>query len=167
MFKKTLACSLFTVLLIAGSLIPGTCHARQSAIRHDAKLAVRVAALGLSGILQDIETVEERERLIRLFVHSARFFPDDSGYFYVCNMAGICIAHGFQPALEGRDLIDNRDSTGIYITRLMLEQVAKGGGFFEYLWERPGSSGEHPKLGYVMPIPGTDYFIGTGIYLPK
>jgi signal transduction histidine kinase len=27
-------------------------------------------------------------------------------------------------------------------------------------------AGEHRKLGYVEPIPGTNYWIGSGVYLP-
>jgi hypothetical protein len=42
-----------------------------------------------------------------------------------------------------------------------------GGGFVEFYWVKPGETGEHPKLGYVEPIPNTNYFIGSGVYLAE
>ncbi|MFA4839764.1 MAG: cache domain-containing protein [Candidatus Neomarinimicrobiota bacterium] len=38
-------------------------------------------------------------------------------------------------------------------------------GFVEFYWIKPGATGEKKKLGYVEPIPGTEYFIGTSVYL--
>lgn len=167
MFRKPLAWIILFVILSAPAFLPSSTQAKKYAVRQDAQLVVRAAAMGLSGILKQSKNRPEQEKLIRQFVHAARFFPDDSGYFYVCDMDGICIAHGEQPELEGLDLLDNQDSSGLYITRVMLEKVEEGGGFFEYLWQKPGTAGEQPKLGYVMPIPGTIYFIGTGIYIPN
>lgn len=167
MFRKPLIWFTLVAVIAVAALLPGSPQAKKYAVRQDAQLVVRAAALGLSGILKEAKDPTEQEKLIRQFVHAARFFPDDSGYFYVCDMDGICIAHGDQPELEGLNLLDNQDSSGLYITRLMLEKVEEGGGFFEYLWQKPGTAGEQPKLGYVMPIPGTNYFIGTGIYIPN
>jgi methyl-accepting chemotaxis protein len=43
--------------------------------------------------------------------------------------------------------------------------VAKsGGGFYQYVWPKPGA-GDTPKLGYAEMIPGTQMWIGTGVYL--
>ena len=39
-----------------------------------------------------------------------------------------------------------------------------GGGFLEYIWPKP-EKGDQPKLSYAMLIPGTDMWIGTGVYL--
>jgi len=47
------------------------------------------------------------------------------------------------------------------------KQPKKGGGFVEYYWVKPGIKGEHKKIGYVEPIPNTEYFIGTGVYLAE
>lgn len=167
MFRKPLTWIILLAVLAVPALLPTSLQAKKYAVRQDAQLVVRAAALGLSGILKETGGRAAQEKIIRQFVHSARFFPDDSGYFYVCDMNGICVAHGDQPSLEGLDLIDNQDSNGLYVTRLMIEKVEEGGGFFEYMWEKPGTMGVQPKLGYVMPIPGTDFFIGTGIYIPN
>jgi signal transduction histidine kinase len=49
----------------------------------------------------------------------------------------------------------------------MLSAAAKnGGGFVEYYWVNPSATtkDEQKKIGYVEPIPETNYFIGTGVY---
>jgi methyl-accepting chemotaxis protein len=49
----------------------------------------------------------------------------------------------------------------------MLEAAFKnGGGFVEYSWVNPSATtnDEQKKIGYVEPIPGTNYFIGSGVY---
>ncbi len=47
----------------------------------------------------------------------------------------------------------------------MFRDVAQsGGGFIEYIWPKPGA-GDTPKLGYAEMIPGTNFWIGTGVYL--
>lgn len=43
-------------------------------------------------------------------------------------------------------------------------KASSGGGFVEYVFDKPGH-GEQPKLSYAQMIPGTDYWIGTGVYI--
>jgi signal transduction histidine kinase len=52
------------------------------------------------------------------------------------------------------------------VQELDKNQDIKGGGYVEFYWVKPGFKTEFKKLGYVEPIPGTNYFIGTGVYLP-
>ena len=67
----------------------------------------------------------------------------------------------------GKDLSNYQDSRGKYVIRELSAAAMKGGGFVEYYWIKPGSTGEFRKLGYVEPIPNTTYFIGSGVYLPE
>ncbi len=39
-----------------------------------------------------------------------------------------------------------------------------GGGFLRYIWPKPGA-GDQPKLSYSEMIPGTEMWIGTGVYI--
>lgn len=55
---------------------------------------------------------------------------------------------------------------GNYACRAMSDAAKKGGDYAEFYFTKPGSKGEFKKLGYSEPIPGTKYFIGTGVYLP-
>ncbi|MGE4193876.1 MAG: cache domain-containing protein [Pseudodesulfovibrio sp.] len=137
---------------------------RPKAVRSDIQLAVQVAASGLGGLVAGVEGREERLRLIRGYVTKARFFPDGEGYFFVYDLEGICVAHGVQPELVGRSLINLKDASGFSVIRALVEVGRKGGGYIEYAWPKPGSEGDFDKIGYVEAIPGTDYIIGSGLY---
>lgn len=131
-----------------------------------ARTMVHGAAAGLGGELANVKNEKERIDLIRAFVAPIRFYSDGSGYFYVYDFKCVNIAHATQRDLEGKNLYDYKDGKGKYVIRALSEAAKKGGGFVDFLWVKPGSKEESPKLGYVEPIPGTDYFIGTGVYLP-
>jgi signal transduction histidine kinase len=131
-----------------------------------AKNIVHAVASGLGEILKDVKTEENRIALIRSFVSPVRFYSDKSGYFYVYNTKCVNIAHATQKDLQGKNLYYHKDVKGKYVIRELNEASKKGGGFVEFYWVKPGTKGEQKKMGYVEPIPGTDYFIGTGVYLP-
>jgi signal transduction histidine kinase len=131
-----------------------------------AKNVVHSTALGLGEILKGVKEEDKRIALIRNFISPIRFYPDKSGYFYVYNTKCVNIAHATQKDLEGKNLYDHKDVKGKYVIRELSEAAKNGGGFVEFYWVKPGSQGEQKKMGYVEPIPGTDYFIGTGVYLP-
>jgi signal transduction histidine kinase len=135
-------------------------------LKQAAMAAVHTAAAGLGSLLKGVPNEEARLRMIREFIEPVRFFPDKSGYFYVYNFDCVNIAHATQKDLVGKNLLDHKDSRGKYDIRELSSTAEKGGGFVEYYWVKPGTEGEFKKLGYVEPIPGTDYFIGTGVYLP-
>lgn len=134
--------------------------------RHDLQTMVEVAAAGLGGILAHLETREEKIALIQSFIEPVRVFPDQSGYFFVYDSSGTCVAHAVQNNLIGKNLYNRQDIYGRYPIRELLNRVRLGGGYVEYSWERPNFEGEYEKIGYVKKIPGTDFFIGSGIYFP-
>jgi signal transduction histidine kinase len=75
------------------------------------------------------------------------------------------IAHARQKDLQGQNLYDYTDSKGMYVIRELAAMAQQGGGYVKFYWVKPGETGEKEKLGYVEPIPNTNYFIGTGVYL--
>jgi len=132
------------------------------------KIAVAVVhshAVMLSQIVKNVASETERIDLIRTAIDSVRFYDDSSGYFYVYNYACVNIAHATQKNLLDQNLYDYQDSRGKYVIRELSAAAQDGGGFVEYYWIKPGATGEKRKLGYVEPINGTDYFIGTGVYM--
>lgn len=159
---------LFLALVLMTTL-PAISHARgkTQAVRQDVELVVHTAAIGLGGIVKDIEDVQSQIALIQAFISPVRFFPDNSGYFYVYNLQGICVAHATQANLIGKDLSQLTDTKGFKAIQALTKKAKEGGGFVEYTWDKPGADGLYPKLGYVEPIPGTNLLIGSGIYLPK
>jgi two-component system NarL family sensor kinase len=162
-------CRVLAVFALVAVLWPLAAQAQTKtrAIRPDLRLVVGVASAGLGGQLGHVQDREEQVRLLRDFVTAARFFPERNGYFFVYDVTGVCVAHGQQPSLVGRSLIDLKDKNGFLVVRALLDKAKAGGGFVEYYWEKPGMPGTYGKLGYVEPIPGTEFVIGSGIYLPE
>jgi signal transduction histidine kinase len=131
-----------------------------------AQAVVHSAAVGLGGVLARYQDETERIQIIRDYIENVRFYPDQSGYFYVYDYNCVNIAHATQKNLVGQNLYNYQDSRGNYVIRLLSAAAQNGGGFVEYYWVNPNdiSGAEQQKIGYVEPIPGTDYFIGTGVY---
>lgn len=134
--------------------------------KQTAQAVVHSAAVGLGGILAGYDDESAGIQIIRDYIEGVRFYPDQSGYFYVYNFACVNIAHATQKNLVGQNLYDYQDSRGNYVIRLLSAAAQGGGGFVEYYWVSPSdiTGAEQQKIGYVEPIPGTDYFIGTGVY---
>jgi signal transduction histidine kinase len=122
-------------------------------------------AISIGEAVLEIEEDSNRINYIRRAINPIRFYPDSSGYFYVYNFDCLNIAHARQKDLQGQDLINYTDSRGKYVIRELSDMAKKGGGYVEFYWIKPGDTGEKRKLGYVEPIPNTDFFIGTGVYL--
>ena len=127
---------------------------------------VHSSAAGLGGLFKNTTDEKKRIELMRAFIDPIRFYPDKSGYFYIYNLDCLNLAHATQKDLQGKNLSNYKDSKGKFVIRELASAAKKGGGFVEYYWIKPGTQKEEKKLGYVEPIPGTNYFIGTGIYLP-
>ena len=124
-------------------------------------------AKGIGGILKEIYTTEEEGvNFCRTMVDHIRFFENSSGYFFIIDMEGLCIAQGATPELEGENLIDLQDTQGNYFIRNMIDLVtASGSGTVDYTWNNPASGKDEIKSTYVVQIPETNYIIGAGYYM--
>ena len=126
--------------------------------------SVHVAAVGLGEILKDVKDENQRIETIRNFIDPIRFFEDKSGYFYVYDYNCVNVAHAVDKTLLGKDLTDFQDTKGRFAVRELSALAKNGGGFLPFYYTHPQTKEDQRKIGYVEPIPGTDYFIGTGYY---
>ena len=124
---------------------------------------VHASAVGLSEVLKNYKSEVERTNLIRTYVNKIRFFPDQTGYFFVHDFDGLNIFHPIKK-VQGKNNYDEKDSQGKYYVRELNSAAKKGGGFVEYYWPKPGEAEEHKKLSYAESISGTKYVIGTGVF---
>ncbi|SFK01732.1 methyl-accepting chemotaxis sensory transducer with Cache sensor [Desulfomicrobium apsheronum] len=113
--------------------------------------------------IRNVTDQDEKIGVIRNLVTDIRFEEDQSGYIFVYQGTTSRIMPP-NPALEGTDLKDLKDPNGLYLIRELSEVAEKGGGFVEYIFDKPGK-GNQPKVSYSTMIPGTDLWIGTGIYI--
>jgi signal transduction histidine kinase len=168
-----LALMLKVILLAGWTYFSGNiCFAQEKNIsqlecnKEIAKAAVHSLAIGFAGVIPNAPDDETRAEIFQNFIAKTRLYSDSSGYFYVYTMNCVCIAHATQKDLINQNLYDYKDIKGKYVIRELSEAAKKGGGFVEFYWVKPGTKEEVKKLGYVEPIPGTFYFVGTGVYLP-
>ncbi len=87
------------------------------------------------------------------------------GYFFVFDFDGHTLVYPRQRQLEGRNLFDLQDRDGNYPIRQLLDKARAGGGYVDYVWARPSTGQVERKLGYVEPIAGWEWVLGTGTYV--
>jgi signal transduction histidine kinase len=165
--KLAVAVVTIFAILISGLTSCGSSGATFSNEESNNRVAVatvHVAAVGLGEMLKNVTDENNRLEIIRTFIDPIRFFNDQSGYFYVYYYNCVNAAHAADKTLVGKNLIDYKDTKGKLVIQELSAAAKKGGGFVTYYWPHPQTKEELKKIGYVEPIPGTDYFIGTGYY---
>lgn len=106
-----------------------------------------------------------RAQFCQAFIEPARFFSDNSGYFYVESYRAWMVAHATKPDLIGTYRMDVQDANGKFYVREMVNTVIYiGYGFIEYYFDNPATGEMERKLGFVKSIPTAEFFIGSGFY---
>lgn len=126
-------------------------------------VATESAASLLATELRGIEDEAQQIAIIRERIDTFRFEADQSGYFFVYRDTTV-VALPPKKEIQGKDLSGAKDSQGVAFVRLLAEAADAGGGIVEYVFAKPGA-GEQPKVAYATMIEGTDFWIGTGVYL--
>ena len=87
-------------------------------------------------------------------------------YVFLMDMDAKMLAHPIKPELtEKENIINVKDTTG---KPLFLEFVelanSRGKGWVDYMWPKPGQEKPASKSSFIYRVPGTQYFVGAGIY---
>ncbi|MDR2767227.1 MAG: methyl-accepting chemotaxis protein [Treponema sp.] len=128
------------------------------------RLGTQTMAEALSKALAGVTDRQEQHDIISAYIKDYRFEEDESGYYYTYIGTKIFM-HPTLPQREGEDLSQTADANGVYYVRELYENAQKGGGFVSFVFPKPPSMENTPKLAYVEYIPGTDIWISTGIYI--
>ncbi|MGZ3239712.1 MAG: cache domain-containing protein [Burkholderiaceae bacterium] len=89
----------------------------------------------------------------------------DDGYFYIYDLHGTNLMHPRLPGIVGKNLWEFRDGSGNTTIQKLTYKALAGGGLVQYMWEKPSSHKEVPKLGYVVLLSHWGWMLGTGIYM--
>ncbi len=104
-----------------------------------------------------------KEKAFAEFSNPKGSFKDRDLYIMVYDMNGVNRAHGANPKLIGKDLIELKDADGTYIVKSFVETAkGKGKGWVDYKWPNPVSKAIESKSTYVEKH--DDVLIGAGIY---
>jgi methyl-accepting chemotaxis protein len=132
--------------------------------RQKLRLGVQSMAAALGKALEGVRDRREQHDVIKSYIQDYRFEEDKSGYYYTYIDTHIFM-HPTLPQREGEDLGSTADANGVYYVRDLYAKAREGGGFVEFVFPKPPSMKDAPKLAYVEYIPGTDVWISTGIYI--
>jgi signal transduction histidine kinase len=121
---------------------------------------------------------EVRDAVGQVETHGAAAFPvfhdptspfiAKDAYVFVVDMDGIDLVNPAFPNLEGRNLLNLKDTQGKYLIREMLKVVrTKGSGWVNYMWPKPGDSVSTQKSAYVSKAKMGEKWVlvGCGVYL--
>jgi len=142
-----------------------------------------VAALGLTttALAQEHGSKEEAKAMVDAAVEhvkkvggeqAMKDFTTDKAkwakkdlYVFAYDMKGLCLAHGANEKLVGKDMGQVKDSNGKPIIVEMIKLTSAGkDGWVDYDWAHPVSKKIEPKSSYVRKSASPDGFVGVGIY---
>jgi methyl-accepting chemotaxis protein len=127
------------------------------------EVASKAAATMLSRALEHVTDKARQIEITRSMIDQFRFEEDHSGYFFVFE-GTLNIALPPNKDWQGKDMGNMKDKNGVYFLKALFDEVQNGGGFVNYVWAKPGA-GDMPKLSYATAVPGTDFWLGCGIYV--
>jgi methyl-accepting chemotaxis protein len=106
---------------------------------------------------------DEAQAAAKAAVGAMRYGQDD--YFWINDMHPTMVMHPMKPALNGKDLSENKDADGVLMFKEFVAVVQKDGeGFVEYQWAKPNQDGASPKISYVKGFAPWGWVIGSGVY---
>lgn len=90
-------------------------------------------------------------------------FHDRDLYIFVYDLNGNNLAHGNNPKMVGKNLIDMKDHDGKYIIKGFVDTAnAKGKGWVDYKWPNPVTKTVEQKSSYIEKV--DNVIVGAGIY---
>lgn len=95
-------------------------------------------------------------------------FIAKDAYVFVIDSTGVDLVNPGFPSLEGRNILDVKDTQGKQLVREMLQVVqSRGAGWVDYMWPKPGDSVSTQKSAYVSKARIGDEWVlvGCGVYL--
>ena len=112
------------------------------------------------------KSMPEIQEMVKQSLRAIRFH-NGRGYYFALTMDGRQELFADQPQMEGRLLLDIKDTRGRYVFRDMIALAKEHQeGFITYHWTKPGQAGrDYPKIAFIRSFGPFDWIIGTGEYL--
>lgn len=129
------------------------------------KTLVDSTALAMGAAVSGMTDVEKIRVEIQKINNPIRFLENKSGYFFVFDSQGICQSLPPKRNLEGTDFTQTKDKNDVYFIKDLMKKAKSGGGFVSYIWPKPPVNDDQPKMSYGKMIPGTDWWVATGVYI--
>jgi two-component system NarL family sensor kinase len=106
---------------------------------------------------------KDAQEAVKRILNNLEYSQD--GYFYAYDQQGVNIVHPKQPFRVGEQWLELQDSNGKYVIQELISRANDGGGFTEYIWEKPSSKNLATKIGYTENLERWNWMFGTGAYI--
>ncbi|MBN2528795.1 MAG: cache domain-containing protein [Deltaproteobacteria bacterium] len=128
---------------------------------------VETAALAYGAAVESIADEKEQLEIIRKLNTPVQFLENKSGYFFIYTTDGVNLSLPLKRELEGKNLFELADANGVKFVQKLSAAAQDGGGFVKYMWPKKGHPDDElfAKLSFARMIPGTKWWIGTGVYI--
>ena len=104
-----------------------------------------------------------KDKAFAEFSNPSGAFVKGDLYVMAYDLEGNNKAHGGNPKLIGKNLIDIKDANGVYIVKSFIEVAkGKGKGWVDYKWPNTVTKAVENKSTYIEKV--DDVLIGVGIY---
>ncbi|WP_373236134.1 cache domain-containing protein [Cohaesibacter celericrescens] len=124
-------------------------------------------SLARTAIDQDYvdETVDIRvaQKAVQQILHNLNY--GDDGYFFAYDRKGTSLVNAPSPDLIGKNIWYIKDEDGKFLIQDLMRKAVNGGGFTNYIWNKPSTGEKTLKLGYSIYLPKWGWMLGTGLYL--
>ncbi|SGY93366.1 Hypothetical methyl-accepting chemotaxis protein [Moritella viscosa] len=138
---------------------------RQKQISDAVKITQKIVQREITNAKAQNITQKQTLANVRDILKHARYGDNNLSYFFIYDSKGINIADASNEKNQGQNRFSLKDKNGVLLIQELIKASQSGGGFVEYVYPKPGTDTLQPKLSYSAPITGTDWFIGTGVYV--
>ncbi|HRD68102.1 MAG TPA: cache domain-containing protein, partial [Candidatus Competibacter sp.] len=134
--------------------------AKEAELKNYVDVAISAVRPLYENAAADDKSVQEQARTI---LRQLSYGQD--GYFFVYRHDGINVATRPKPELEGKNLGETKDANGVFFIREMIDRAKQGGGYVEYVFDKPSKNKAVPKLSYAAGLDKWQWMVGTGFYI--
>ncbi len=138
---------------------------RQKQISDAVKITQKIVLREITNATTQNKNQQQTLVNVRDILKHARYGDSNLGYFFIYDSKGINIADASNEKNQGQNRFALKDKNGVLLIQELIKASQSGGGFVEYVYPKPGTDTLQPKLSYAAPLSGTDWFIGTGVYV--
>ena len=93
---------------------------------------------------------------------------DGTGYIFIYSFDGINLSDPVQGQNVGKNLYDFKDQNGVPVIKELIEvSRLENGGYVNYLWVKPTTGAQSPKISYAKSFEPWGWMVGTGVYLDE
>ncbi len=140
------------VSLIVAGFAMTTCYATSA--KDEAKAMVKKTAAFL-------KTSGKEKTLAEISNPKGQFVKGEL-YIFAIDMNGITLAHGANPKLVGKNMLDLKDPDGKFFIKEFINTARKGNGWVDYKWTNPVSKKIEEKTSYIESA--GDFLLAAGVY---